>query len=473
MNRRPLITYWRAALALLCLLPSELFACKYNVRDVGFVDLETGPYRLHCFIRSNSPEDFTRLIRETAAAVFLDSNVELQVVNLDRQPGEEALERARAQDLDSFPALLLVSQENKSLRLPLPGAGQSRKEAVWETLEGAVSSPAREALFKIICEVYAVVLLAEGKDPAQNQRARFVAEGAIAQLTRGMEDLPKLVKRPPQLLVVPSAAKEKERVFLWSAGLSEGETEEPAVAVLFGRGRRIGPALRGGLVTQTALYKILAILGQDCECDLDRAWMRGPLIPARWGTDMQTGVQKHVGFDAENPMVKTEISRILERGPSGKRRDSALMDLGDGGVSGYKETRIEDASGDAAASADALSEPARVKPTPVVSLSPLVADASLRWSRVWFVVSGLTRSRDRFCIPNVSFGSILDRHGKCFAGGQAGSERSGSGSRPRAARSSGPGSASRSYSGRTERRGTPADRLRPGAPQSAQAHPGR
>ena len=302
------------------------------------------------------------------------------------------MERARAQRLDAFPALVLVSPEKKSLILPLSGVGQSRKEAVLETLEGAVSSPAREALLKIICEVYAVVLLAEGQDPAQNQQARRAAEGAIAQLTRGMGDLPKLVKLPPQLVVVPLAAKARERVFLWSAGLAEGDTTEPAVAVLYGRARRVGPALRGGLVTQTALYKILSVLGQDCECDLDRAWMRGPVIPARWGTDLQRLVQKHVGFDAENPLVKTEISRILERGPSAKLRDPALGDLTDGGVSGSKETPVEEPSAASLASPDAIPGPARVKTAPALSASPslLAADVGVRWNWVWFIVIGLT-----------------------------------------------------------------------------------
>ena len=88
MQRRHLTNYLPAALALLCLLPWDLLACKYNVRDVGFVDLETGPYRLYGFVRSDTPEDFTRLIRETATAVFLDANAELQIVNMDDKPGE-------------------------------------------------------------------------------------------------------------------------------------------------------------------------------------------------------------------------------------------------------------------------------------------------------------------------------------------------------------------------------------------------
>ena len=66
--------------------------------------------------------------------------------------------------------------------------------------------------------------------------------------------------------------------------------------------------------------------------------MRGPLLPVRWGGDLQSLARKNLGFDAENPMVKTEISRILARGPlaKGARANAEL-----GGVLDYKETSVE------------------------------------------------------------------------------------------------------------------------------------
>ena len=39
--------------------------------------------------------------------------------------------------------------------------------------------------------------------------------------------------------------------------------------------------------------------------------MMGTLLPLRWGKKNQQEVVKMLGFDAENPFVKMEVSRIL------------------------------------------------------------------------------------------------------------------------------------------------------------------
>ena len=121
----------------------------------------------------------------------------------------------------------------------------------------------------------------------------------------------------------------------------------PQVAVLIGRGRRLGPVLRGGMITQAKVQDILTIAGQDCECGLDRSWMQGPIIPASWDLDVQQRAFKDLGFDAENPLVKNEVSRILARGPAQARTP---MDLSgafpDDVFLGYSEQVIEAEAGD-------------------------------------------------------------------------------------------------------------------------------
>src|SRR5690606_38634283 len=54
---------------------------------------------------------------------------------------------------------------------------------------------------------------------------------------------------------------------------------------------------------------------QDCECELDREWMKGPLLPARWDAGRQQQALQSLGFDPENPLVRAEVSRIVLRGP--------------------------------------------------------------------------------------------------------------------------------------------------------------
>ena len=158
------------------------------------------------------------------------------------------------------------------------------------------------------------MLLVSGGDDARDDAARTAVEAALEQLRGVWDRMPKDVGRPPKLLQVGEPAT--ERVLLWSLGIEAERDGSPAVAVLFGRGRRIGPVLEGPAITETALFGILNAAGQSCECELDRSWMRGPRIPLRWDDDLKARAVAFLGFDPENPRIKSEISGILSRGPS-------------------------------------------------------------------------------------------------------------------------------------------------------------
>jgi len=348
----------------LSLLPAA--ACKYNVRDVGFVDWAPQPYHLYCYLDGDPSSGFATTLRNTAAALFLDANVELQIVDASQKPKPDALRFAETEHLNTFPALVLVSPDQERLTLPLPQTTDQVNTAAWEVLENVISSPARQTLFRRIIEAYALVVILEGTDPTENEHNRASVNQAIERLTRLMDRLPKAVKGPPEALIIPQTQAEQERVFLWSLGIQPAKSKTAHVAVLYGRGRKIGPTL-SGRVSQDAVYQTLAVLGQDCECSLDRSWMTGPMIPAEWGTDLQTQVQEHAGFDAENPLVKTEISRIMARGPSSNIRPVGLPDHGtfDLDTFGYNEISVDELS----------QTPADVPPEPIDSttdpISPL------------------------------------------------------------------------------------------------------
>ena len=100
--------------------------------------------------------------------------------------------------------------------------------------------------------------------------------------------------------------------------MDSSPTPEPQAVVLMGRGRRVGDTMRGGLITRTALQEALAVVGQDCECGLDRVWMQGERFPLAWGQSEKQAAFAELGFDPENPKVKAEISRIIARGPNSR-----------------------------------------------------------------------------------------------------------------------------------------------------------
>jgi hypothetical protein len=163
-------------------------------------------------------------------------------------------------------------------------------------------------------EAYAVILVVEGTDTQENQRVVDAARRAADFIEELMPRMPKPVEVAPQVVVLDQKAVTSETSLLWSLGMEVTRQKEPQAAILIGRGRRLGPNLQGEAITALRLQEMLAVAGQDCECDLDRSWMQGPRIPMPWGIERQQRAYGLLGFDPENPLVKAEISRILSRG---------------------------------------------------------------------------------------------------------------------------------------------------------------
>lgn len=318
---------YAVAIYLLCCLPfSVALGCAYTVRDVGFVDIKPASYHLYCYTRDDTPEDFISAFRQISCAALMDSNVKVEMINVDQRKSmtnpeantayEQAVKYSDLWELKSFPAAILVSPKGQSLALPLSVPGKPLKETLWSAMEGIVSSPKREEILSSIAEAYCVVLLIQGPDAAENRKTQAVISDAIKEVETIMAQMPKSIEEPPRLVVIPPQLSSQERILLWSLGVSESEVDGPYAALLYGRGRRIGPLLKGEEITLNRLFDVLFVIGSSCECGLDRGWVLGTMIPLRWDEKMQSEVVEHLAFDAESPMVKTEISQILSLGPS-------------------------------------------------------------------------------------------------------------------------------------------------------------
>jgi hypothetical protein len=176
--------------------------------------------------------------------------------------------------------LYLRDVEGRILSLPLPNPSDAT--AVLRGVEMAVTSPLRERVYREGLRAYALVLLLEGTDGEANARVRQDVDSAITATARLLSSMPKPVETPPQMVAVSLKEQAAEKVLVWGLGLDPASTDSPRVVLVFGRGRRLGSPLEGPLITQTALRDRLLLIGQDCECDLDRAWLKGPLLPGRW-----------------------------------------------------------------------------------------------------------------------------------------------------------------------------------------------
>ncbi len=324
---------------LLLLLPTLATLCRYTVRDVAFVDLGDESYRLE--LRVPAPDAETLGV---VASSLLDTNVRYEVNELEAPDVEATLHHP----------------DGRSLEVDLWSGGSL--DAV--KLNGVSASPLRDQLLDEVFTHYAFCLFVEGEDAEKNARAREVIDGAFTELGEIYAQMPKAVGERPRLTTLPHARRSDERVLLFGLNIDEAG-KEPALAILMGRGRRVGPVLIDEQISPTAVFGILNAVGQSCECDLDRSWMQGPRVPLRWDVAAKERVVQDLSFDAESPFVKTEISGILARGPQhtegepGVTLEEALL--------AYEEIVIptRDLSEDPLTTAEALTtEPAPEEPAP-------------------------------------------------------------------------------------------------------------
>ncbi len=327
--------YWIIVFLLLVWSVSA-FACKYTVRDIGFTDLGATEYKLYFYVDKTTPEEIISTFEQLAYTAFLDANVQFEIIHSDKQTNHPAMNYFKQQKNTSLPVIILADAEENSLLLPFSYKNENLNESLWRLIEQVVSSSMRKEIIKMVKNTYGAVLLIEGNNEEMNRQARHEISGAIQDITNALKLMPKLIENAPQMIVMSKTDFAKEKVLLWSINARVKNSDQPQVAVLYGRGRRIGPILRGKEIIKDNIFSLLAIIGADCECGLDRSVMLGKMIPLRWKKEIQTELAEQLGFDVENPMIKSEMSQILSLSvdlQNGKNSESPL--------SAYKEGIIK------------------------------------------------------------------------------------------------------------------------------------
>lgn len=355
-----------------------VLACRYSVRDTGFVDLGSSAYRLVLDVPTGAPTLLPPEFSVTATRVLEDSNIEW---SLQQSAGSSDLPRLR-----------LIDSAGRSLELSRDPKALSNAESLLQWVQSAALSPRREELLGEALQAYAVVVLIEGRDVAENDRVRRIVESASATIQRLMPSMPKPVDTPPRLVSIPVEQQASESVLIWGLGFDPAPAGEPRLAIVYGRGRRLGSTLEGPTITRTALQERLALIGQDCECDLDRAWLKGPILPGRWTRDLQQTASKLLGFDPENPMVRSEVSRIVLRGEGDHakaRKPTTVLGLG------YAEESVDGAGSEVVGAGDAAGHETpltNVTHTPRAATNTLLAGspevAKPNTTPVWIALAG-------------------------------------------------------------------------------------
>jgi len=329
-------------LILACLISMDALACRFNVRDVGFVDLGSDPYRLLIIFPDGTPKSEIELLKSTAYASYLDSNVKATILTQ-----KDALKSKAAKfvprELTQVQAVLISADGKQSLPVKLTEEGKPLAVSVWDGLESVFDSKRRNSVISKVYEHYCVILITEGKNTEENQRIRNLANRVVKSISGQMDKLEKEIREPPVVEIISIKDFNSEKAFLWSMGITE-IAETPQVTILYGRGRMIGPVLRDEQLDERSLKAIVNTIGLNCECGLDRKWMQGTMVPQKWDEDLQKRFANHLGFDPESPAIRLEMSQILAKGGKGQgtNRQTPIGGSLDDLLMGYREGSLKE-----------------------------------------------------------------------------------------------------------------------------------
>ena len=379
----------KLATILSLVLAIDALACRFNVRDVGFVDLGSDPYRLYIFVPENTPRADLEIIQSTAYATYLESNIKFEIQTPAKAADGEA--KAFLPKEVAEPMGVFVSGDGKrSVPVKLTTKGQPLAVSIWDGLESVFDSPRRNAVLAKVYEHYGVILVVEGKNAAENDRIKKQAARVVATITARMDRLEKEIKEAPVVEVIAGKDFAAEKTFLWSLGV-DAIAETPQVVVLYGRGRQMGPVLRDERLDEHSLTAIVNTIGLNCECGLDRKWMQGTMIPQSWDEDVRKQFADHLGFDPESPAIRVEMSQILAKGGKGQgaNRNAQIGGTLDELLMGYREgaLKIAEATPTNAAPKKTVSAPA---PEKKASPSSPAVESKTGYSIVgWMMMAGV------------------------------------------------------------------------------------
>ena len=308
------------------LMTTTAWACRYTVREIGFVNLQGDNWTL---VQVTSDPSDEPILPEG------DVNLDLEIINPLDDPNHPAVIA-----LDGMNGHAIVGSDGRARTL-----GDISLE---QAIEQCLTSDLRTTIATEALDTFAFVLVIPGPDDEENARARAAAATAQQQLTALAPHLPKPVKNPLQVIELTPEQVAEEDILLWSIGADD--TSHASLVVMYGRGRRAGPPIQEDY-EGTELTTQLALIGESCECETDRAWLKEPIALMQSDAVSRNAPDK-LGFDPASPMVQAEIVRILARGDFGSgrqkpgqgdgRRPKDLAEI----VFGYTERSLDERFGD-------------------------------------------------------------------------------------------------------------------------------
>ena len=291
-----------------------VYACRFNVRETGFVNLENQQYLLVGYVNNQTSSAIVTAFQKIAENMLSGSNIEFELINIDNQKHHPAVKYLNNKEIKSTPITALISPDGQSQVFPIKKPDKVFEKSLKDMLNKILYSPIRKKLQNQVIDNYGVILLIEGPTKNENVLAQQAAREALKNVTKKMDLMPKMIKNPPVLIVLNYKNRLDDPILLWTLGLDVDKIDKPYAAIFYGRARWLGPLFRDKEISKNNLSEILFVIGVDCECGLDKNWLQGTMLPMLWDKKILSRITRNLEFDPENPMIKIEINQIMRTG---------------------------------------------------------------------------------------------------------------------------------------------------------------
>ena len=308
---------------LACIFTIDSQACKYTVRDVAFAELDPLRYRLFVITDSGASDEIRARLEKAAMIALDESNVLPEMVNLSKEPDHFAKKYVSEFNIEKLPVAILAYGKGSSLPIKIEATALNAEKNLTELFSNIIASPFRDQLMQKSINTYGTVVVIEGTDAQENVSVLRMADSAVKRMINDMPHLPKTIKGEPSVTVFKRAQFAQEKIFLWHIEAYAAKEKQPAIMISYGRGRQIGKLLKGNEITADRIYKMLSIIGADCECGLPRFWMQGKVYPYRYTEEIRENMARSIGFDPENPLVKIEMKQMVGKGDGSGSKNPA------------------------------------------------------------------------------------------------------------------------------------------------------
>lgn len=300
-------------------------ACRYTVREIGFSQVYSEPYHLYVPLSDDLDDKAVQEAQTIARTALGDANI-VPVI-------------ARRQNLDSLLTgadheLIIISPQGRSLKHHFSSSLGTWKQDLWEALDWVCFSSVRKKINERLAAYYCVVLYLPGRNQPENELAEKTISAGLTEIEKIMPSMPKPASHPATVIEVKPAEQSRERLLLWSLHADTSLQDGPRAVILYGRARQLGPVLEKEKLNQQNLLNLMALVGADCECGLDRSWILGIMLPCRWGETLQQMVTDDLGFDVENPSVRMEMEQILNINSASAAKSTDFL-------AGYREGIVD------------------------------------------------------------------------------------------------------------------------------------